>query len=148
MYWGMQRLYNEAIDSVGKMNMTFYSSSTAESLICLACQFAGRFLKGGKWISFKFEIRVKLGRERLPTNGLRASPGENHAKPCRRCYRPDHRISSYFVCRYTLVNYLQIWYNFASSSFSLCLQGGSPREPFLYSFKTQDFIKFRCLAHP
>ena len=113
------------------------------------CKLTGRCCSNSFPEFFRFDSTPSLSSSSsVAFLNLRASPGENHAKPCRRCYRPDHRISSYFVCRYTLVNYLQIWYNFASSSFSLCLQGGSPREPFLYSFKTRDFIKFRCLAHP
>ena len=35
--------------------------------------------------------------ELLP-NDLRGCPQENHAKPCRRCYRLDHRTGLFSVC--------------------------------------------------
>ena len=39
---------------------------------------------------------------------LRGCPRENHAKPCRRCYRLDHRVGLYSVSKYTWVYYFQI----------------------------------------
>ena len=46
---------------------------------------------------------------RTPTSSclsvLRGCPRENHAKPCRRCYRLDHRIGLYSVSKYTWVHY-------------------------------------------
>ena len=59
-------------------------------------------------------------------SSLRGCPQENHAKPCRRCYRLDHRIGLFSVCKYTWVHYFQIRYDWGPSSFPLCIRGGVP----------------------
>ena len=57
--------------------------------------------------------------ELLP-NDLRGCPQENHAKPCRRCYRLDHRTGLFSVCKYIWMHYFQIWYDWVQVPF-LCV---------------------------
>ena len=83
------------------------------------------------------------------TDFLRGCPRENHAKPCRRCYRLDHRIGLYSVSKYTWVHYFQIQYAWGPSSFPLCIRGGggSSRETIFTVIEGRNFLKFRCPDH-
>ena len=75
---------------------------------------------------------------------LRGCPGENHAKPGRRCYRLVHGISSYFACWHTLVHFSQMWYNLGSSSFSLCFRGVPLWRALFTVLKARNVVKFEC----